>query len=146
MGHVELLPDHRISLGHLPLGEEDAKWVRLVTALVFRFHPLASTAVRHVVRDGRLLENLPDKLRTKPVSFCRITTGVAPPLELTKSDLVLGVMPGIAGEQGERAPDVVESDLHGVALKLIRAHAAVTVTQCQLLFRGESPTNMNIIP
>jgi len=84
--------------------------------------------VRHAVSALGVLEKLADELRPGPCEVSSVLTRVLPLGELLVGDLVLGVVPSIAGEQREIATHVVEVDLHGEALQLIRAHASVTVT------------------
>jgi hypothetical protein len=133
-------PGHLPAFLHLPLGEEDAKWVRLVTALVFRLHPLAVAAVRHAVSTLGVLEKLPDELRAGPCEVSSILTRVLPLGKLLVGNLVLGVMPGITGKQREIASHIVEGNLHSESLQLILAHASVTVTQISLFSsEGSSP-------
>ena len=84
--------------------------------------------MRHAVSALGVLEKLADELRPGPCEVSSVLTRVLPLGELLVGDLVLGVVPSIAGEQREIATHVVEVDLHGEALQLIRAHASVTVT------------------
>ena len=90
--------------------------------------PFRHAGVGHAVRPLGVLEELADELRPSPGKVRSVAARVLPLGELLVGDLELGLVPSVTGKQREIAPHVVEVHLHGVALKLIRAHVSITVT------------------